>query len=109
MARARRADEGVSMLRTWEQLAPAAQVMGPSVYRRFNFDESARILAEVNGYPSKAIYTDDELAAIKEGEQQQQDMAQVLQAAPVAASAAKDLAQAQALSASTPNQSVVPA
>lgn len=111
MSRARRSEEGVAMLRTWEQLAPAAQVVGPSVYRRFNFDKSAKILAEVNGYPAAAVYTDDELEAIKQGEQQQQDMAALLQAAPVAASAAKDLAQANALSQAPGGQApqVVPA
>jgi hypothetical protein len=98
MARARRSEDGVAMLRTWEQLAPAAQVVGPSVYRRFNFDESARILAEVNGYPAAAVYTDDEMEQIKASEQQQQEMAGMLEAAPAAASAAKDLAQAAALS-----------
>lgn len=109
MARARRSEEGVAMLRTWEQLAPAAQVVGPSVYRRFNFDESARILAEVNGYPAKAVYTDDEMVAIKAQADQQAQAQQLLAAAPVAASAAKDLAQAGALSAQVPNQQMAPA
>lgn len=111
MSKARRAEEGVAMLRTWEQLAPAAQVVGPQVYRRFNFDKSAKILAEVNGYPAAAIYTDDELDAIKAQERQQADLQNVLQAAPVAASAAKDLAQAQALANAPGGQApqVVPA
>lgn len=96
MSRARRAEEGIGILRTWEQLAPVAQV-DPRVYRRFNMDEAAKILAEVNGFPARAIYSDDELAEIKEQEAAQEQAATLLQAAPVAASAAKDLAQAQAI------------
>lgn len=104
MARARMAEEGIGMLRTWEQLAPLAQVAGPAAYKRFNIDASAKILARVNGYPAKGMYTDDELAAIDAQAEQANAAAQLLAAAPVAASAAKDLAAASSLSASAPNQ-----
>ena len=104
LERARRAEEGVAILRTFEQIAPLAQVAGPSVFRRFNLDEATRVLAEVNGVPGKILLTDEELEAAKAAEQQQAELAQVLQAAPVAASAAKDLAQAQSLANAAPNQ-----
>lgn len=106
LERARRAEEGVAILRTFEQLAPMAQVAGPSVFRRFNMDEAAKVLAEINGVPSSILLSDDELEQAKAAEQQQAELASVLQAAPVAASAAKDLAQAQSLAASVPNQMV---
>lgn len=104
LERARRAEDGVAILRTFEQLAPLAQVGGPSVFRRFNMDEAARVLADVNGVPAKILYTDEELEEIKAQEAQQAEMAAILQAAPVAASAAKDLAGAQALSSASPNE-----
>jgi hypothetical protein len=108
MSRARESEKGVAMLRTWEQLAPAAQVAGPSVYARFNWDKSAKLLAEVNGYPADGMYTDDEMEQIKMAQQSAQQMHDLLAAAPVAASAAKDLAQAGAIASSAPNQSLVP-
>jgi hypothetical protein len=107
LERARRAEEGVAILRTFEQIAPLAQVAGPAVFKRFNLDEAARVLADVNGVPAKIMYTDEEMAEIDEQERMQAELAQVLQAAPVAASAAKDLAGAQALAASVPNQQLV--
>lgn len=104
LERARRAEEGVSILRTFEQLAPLAQIGGPSVFRRFNFDEAAKVLADVNGMPAKVMYSDEELEAIKDQEAQQAELATLLQAAPVAASAAKDLAGAAALANASPNE-----
>lgn len=106
LERARRAEEGVSILRTFEQLAPLAQVGGPAVFRRFNFDEAAKVLANVNGVPAKVMYSDEELDAIKDQEAQQAELAALLQAAPVAASAAKDLAGAAALTNASPNERI---
>jgi hypothetical protein len=104
LERARRAEEGVSILRTFEQLAPLAQIGGAAVYRRFNFDEAARVLADVNGVPASVLYSDEQLEEIEAQEQQAAQLQQILEAAPVAASAAKDLAGAQALSNASPNE-----
>lgn len=101
LSRAREAEGGVAILRTFEQLAPIAQV-DPTVYKRFKVDEVSKELARLNGMPAKLLHTDDEMQAINAAEQQQVQQQQLLQAAPVAASAAKDLAQAQALAASAP-------
>ena len=108
MSRARRAEEGVSILRSFEQLAPMAQVAGPQVFRRITFDEAAKVIFEVNGAPASVLYTDDEMEAINEGADQAAQAQQILAAAPVAASAAKDLAQAGAIANSQPNQSAAP-
>lgn len=106
LSRARMAEGGVAVLRTFEQLAPLAAAIGPEnaakVYKRFKVDDTAQYLAKVNGMPATLVYTDDEMAEIDAEEQQQAQIQQVLQAAPVAASAARDLAQAQALSATAP-------
>ena len=110
MSRARRAEKGVAILRTFEQVAPLAQSAGPGIFKRFNFDQSIKQLAEANGMPAECLYSDEEMAAMDAQQQQQAQLQQILQAAPVAASAAKDLASAGAIAASTPNQQVpVPA
>lgn len=103
LERARRAEDGVAILRSVEQMAPLAQVMGPSAFKRINMDEAAKVIFDVNGVPAKVLYTDDEVAAIDAAQAQQAQMQQILQAAPVAASAARDLSQAAALSMGSPN------
>ena len=96
-----RSEDSIAILRTFEQLAPMAQV-DPSVYDEFHPGRVAAELAEINGVPAKVRRTEKEkrdLQAAKAAQVQQQ---QVLAAAPVAASAAKDLAQAQATAGSAP-------
>ena len=108
LSRAREAEAGVAILRTFEQLTPLAQFAGPSVFKRFNVDAISSELARLNGMPSKLLYTDDEMQEIDAADAQQAELQQLLQAAPVAASAAKDIAQASSLAGSSPNQ-VLPA
>lgn len=107
LERARRAEEGVAILRTFEQLAPIAQVSGPGVFRRFNMDEAAKVLADINGVPASIILSDDDFEAVKQQQAQREQMAAVLEAAPVAAGAARDLAQAQSLSQGMPNSAAI--
>lgn len=103
LERARRAEDGVAILRSVEQLAPLAQVLGPAAYKRVNVDAASKVIFEVNGVPAKVLYSDEEMAAIDEENAAQAQLQQVLQAAPVAASAARDLAQAGALAQGIPN------
>jgi hypothetical protein len=104
LERARRAEDGVAILRSVEQMAPLAQVMGPAAFKRINVDAASKVIFDVNGVPAKVLYTDDEMAAIDAQQAQQAQMQQILQAAPVAASAARDLAQAASLSQPSPTQ-----
>lgn len=104
LSRAREAEGGVAILRTFEQLAPLAQVIGPSAFKRFNPDAISKELARLNGMPAKVLYTDEEMEAIDAAQAQQMQMQQVLEAAPVAASAAKDIAQAQAIAGAEPSE-----
>lgn len=97
MTRAARSEEAVSILRTFETLAPMAQV-DPSVFERFNMDEIPAIVSEVNGVPERALKDPEEVEADKEAQAAQQALGQVLEAAPVAAETAKTLAEAQAAS-----------
>lgn len=103
-ARYRRLDDGVAIMRSVEQLGIMAQVAGPDVLERVNFDQAAKVLLEVSGVPSKVIRSDEEVQARLEQQAQQQSAQAALAAAPVAASAAKDLAQAQALASTTEQQ-----
>lgn len=109
LALARRSGEGVAILRTFEQLTPIAQVIGAQeTFKRFNLGEAVKILAEVNGFPSKALYSDDEMEGIDEQMAAQAQTQQILQAAPIAASAAKDLASAGAIASTAEGQAAPP-
>jgi hypothetical protein len=101
LARLQRADEGVAILRSIEAMAPLAQI-NPQAMRRINADKALQKLWEINGAPADVLYSDDDLAAMDAKDQQQLDMAKVLEAAPVAANAAKSLAQAQQIAAQAP-------
>ena len=61
----------------------------------FDIEEAMRILADIRGVPAKIMHSKEEVAAMKQQQAQQAQMQQLLQAAPVVASSAKDMAQAQ--------------
>lgn len=104
LSRAREAEGGVGILRTFEQLSPVAQVAGPGVFKRFNMDAISKELSRLNGMPAKCLYDDEEMEAIDAQQAQAAQMQQILAAAPVAASAAKDLAQAGAIASTAEGQ-----
>lgn len=99
--KAQRADEGVAILTTLQQIAPLAQV-NPGVLDIFDSDQIARELADINGMPAKTIRSPEDVAAIKQQKAQAAQAQQLLAAAPVAASALKDVTQAQAMTGSAP-------
>ena len=69
-------------------------------------------MARLNGMPAKLLYTDEEMEQIDAQQAEQANLQQILQAAPVAASAAKDLAQANVLASTAEGQQlpgIVPA
>lgn len=105
LSRARESEGGVAVLRTFEQLAPLAQI-DPNAFKRFNSDAISKELARLNGMPAKLLYTDEEMEEIDAATAQQNQVQQLLAAAPVAAGAAKDIAQAQSLAAANPNQAL---
>lgn len=97
LAQAQRAEEGVGILRSLEAMAPLAQI-NPRAMRRVNPDKTMQTLWEINGAPQDCLYTDEELADMDEAENQAAQAAQLLEAAPVAASAAKTMAEARSIS-----------
>jgi hypothetical protein len=100
---AQKAGVGVGIMQTFQALAALAQV-DPSVMQRIDLDGAAQQLAEINGVPASLIRSDEELTQLKEAAAQQAQQQQLLNAAPVAANAARQIAQAQALVGSAPNQ-----
>lgn len=103
LSRLMRSEDGVAILTTIEQLSPIAQI-DPSVFDIFNMDMLPKELAEINGVPANVLMSQDELRAKKEAKQAAIEQAQMLEAAPIAASAAKDLASAAATASAIPAQ-----
>lgn len=101
MTRASRAEESIAILRSFEALAPMAQI-DPTVFRRLDPDKVSRLVFEVNGVPASVIRSDEEIEQLEEQEAQQQMAAAALQAAPVAAQTIESLARAQQATSSAP-------
>lgn len=101
LARLIRSEDGVAIIRTFEQLTPFAQV-DPTVLDIFDTEKLPRELADINGVPAKVLRSPDQVKAIRDNRQQRQQMQDTLAAAPVAASAARDLAQAASVAGSAP-------
>ena len=84
-----------------EQLTPFAQV-DATVLDIFDTEKLPRELADINGVPAKVLRSPDQVKAIRDSRNQRQQMQDTLAAAPVAASAARDLAQAASVAGSAP-------
>lgn len=98
LALAQRSESGVSILRTWEAVAPLAQTPeGQEAMRVFNITESMLELARINGYPAKALRSKDEIKALNDDAAQQAQTQQLLAAAPVVSQGLESLAKVQAL------------
>jgi hypothetical protein len=100
---AQRAAAGVGIMNTLQAIAPLAQ-FDKRVTMLFDAVAMARELADINGVPEHTLHSDEEIARKQGAQQQAEQMQALLAAAPVAASAAKNFAQAGALAASLPNQ-----
>lgn len=100
---AQRAGEGTAILNTLNSMAPLAQI-DPSIMLRFDVEDMAEKLARINGVPESSIRSDEEVTDLKEQKAGAEEAKQLLDAAPVAAGAARDLAQAASLAGSAPNQ-----
>lgn len=96
---AMRAEEGANVLRWAEASAPFIQA-DPNAARVMNSSEIVRGLGRVFSVPEKYMVDEEDVQAADEAAAQQAQAAQILEAAPVAAGAAKDLAQAQQIAGS---------
>lgn len=99
--RAQHAEVGVAINQTLQMLAPLAQI-DPNVIHLVKAIDTGRELARINGMPTKLLNTDQEMQPMIAASQQQATQQNVLAAAPVAAGAAKDMAQAQATAQQSP-------
>lgn len=96
ITRLQRSEEGVGILRTFEAAATVAQ-FDPAAVKVLRGAEAIRELAEINGMPAKLLRPEEEIAAMDAAEAEQQQLAQILQAAPVVADTAATLAQTEQL------------
>lgn len=93
MARQQKAGEAMSLLRTFEAVAPFIQV-DPEVADNFDGDEAARVAANAFGLPPRVLRDPKEVDARREARRQQQLAAALAEAAPKVAGAAKQGAEA---------------
>ena len=97
-----RAQDGVGILNTFQQLAPYAEAGHPEVFDVFDPMATARELAEINGVPAKVLRDKDQVDQIQQQKAQAANAQTLVQAAPQAAAAAKDLASAHSTMANLP-------
>lgn len=104
LTRAMRAEEGVGILRTLEfvsqaatQVAAADQDRARRIVQKVNYERALERITELNGAPADIMFTDDEVAEMEAGQQQQVQAQQMLQAAPVIADTVKTLAEANSV------------
>lgn len=100
---AQQAGAGVGIMNTLNALGSIVQ-LDPRAKNVMDGVKAAREVGRYFGAPADVLRTDEEIADIEDGQEQALNEQQLLAAAPVAAGTAKDLAQAQALAASAPNQ-----
>lgn len=93
LSRLLRSEDGVAILRSFEALAPWAEV-NPDVFDVFDDATLPMEVAEIYGVPKKVLRSKEALAAFREQKAMQRQAEALVAAAPQAASAAKDLAQA---------------
>lgn len=99
--RLQRADDAIGILKGWEALAGLAS-HDPTVLDVLDVEKGARIIMEASGAPADALRTPEEIAALRDDRQQRTDLEQLVKGAPLAAKAAKDLAQTAAVAANAP-------
>ncbi len=95
--KAMRASEGTAVLQWVQQVATVAQ-LDQSALKVINGQEVARGLADIGGVPVKYLVSEDQIAQQQAAEQQAAQLTNILNAAPQAASAAKDFASAAQMS-----------
>lgn len=113
LARQAQQEEAIAILRTFEQMAPILEAMPPEerpeMIRKFDFDKISERLARLNGMPAELFKSEEEIERLSQAQGEMASQQSLLEAAPVAASAAKTLAEAQQTAASVPGGLGAPA
>jgi hypothetical protein len=99
--RMQRYDEAIGIQRTLEMITPLAQV-DPSVLKPIDAHALLPLFAEANGAPALMFKSKERMEEEAQAEAQQQQAQMLLQAAPIVAKTAKDMAQAQQMAGGTP-------
>ena len=94
LAKAQRISEAQSINSFLMSLAEIGQV-NPAIWDNVNFDKTARELGDIYNVSGNILNSDDEVKAIREARQKQQEIAQALEMAEQGARATKDVAQAE--------------
>lgn len=100
--RMQQAGEGAAMARWLEQMTPVIQVR-PEVLNGMDWSKWGRKLADIQGVPQSVRLPEDAEMAANSQEQQLQQAAQLVQAAPLLGKGAADFAKAQQLAQATPS------
>lgn len=97
LTRAIRSEDAAGIMQAFEMLSPWAQI-DPKVFSGIDLNEVRRRIVDATGAPASILKDPEQLEQEEQAEQQQAQMGQLLQAAPLAADAAKKMAEAQAIS-----------
>jgi len=92
--RMQKSEEALATQRTIDAAIPLVE-LDPTIMDNFDLDEYIDIIGDANGAPSRLFLSDEQKEAIRNGRQQQQELAAAVEAAPSVASSIKDIAQAQ--------------
>lgn len=98
LTRAQKSEEAASVMRLVEWTTANAALF-PRLARRIDEDEAIEIVHAATGAPQKVLRSEDEMDALDQQEAQKMAAATALEAAPAAAGALKDIAQAGKLAA----------
>jgi hypothetical protein len=93
LALAQKAQQGLSVLRTWEAIQPMA-ALDPSILDKFDLDACVDVIAESNGMLEKCKNSKDTIKEIRDQRTAQQSIAAGLDAAGQGGAALKDISQA---------------
>lgn len=98
-----KAQDGVNIQQSIQQMAKYAEASGDSsIFKLIDSEKLGREIWDVNGSPADILLSPDELAAKKQQEAQAQNAQALINAAPQAAAAAKDLATAHSTAMNAP-------
>lgn len=96
-----RAEDAIAILRSVEALAPMAN-LDPNVQFVMKMPDAFREICEINGVPQRLMNTPEEVEALAAGDAQAAEQEQLIAAAPIAASALKDMVAARAQAQNSP-------
>ena len=93
LARAQMAGEATAVQRLYQSLGPIAE-LDPSVMDNVDHDEAVQVMARGFAVPAKVLRGQDQIAEVRAGRQQQEQMGRMAELAKTGAGAVRDLAGA---------------